>query len=199
MSIDNQYVTFFIIKRNGKDVLYKRIMILIILSFIGFVMLFPDRERGTALHLLILFSFIILLLVASVKYQLLKEHDEIGNITLFPDCMQITKDDQTTELPIEQVDLIEFEFKGYANQPVIGQTIQSKKGLENFVTIKRQNYVERFEVLVTNQYKINVLDRLLDHYRIIGLTVLFKDKSSQDSENSLIARLLLSFRQFFNY
>ena len=62
------------------------------------------------------------------------------------------------------------------------------------MSITDENCTKKYEILITNKMKISIMDRLLSFYRQNGVVVKYADKSSIDSQNSLIARVLLAIR-----
>lgn len=138
---------------------------------------------------------IVLLIFFGVKLQLRQEHDEIGWLMMTYDYLIVKLGNDEIEYALDKTTTFLLELRGYAGEPIIGQWVGDKKGYDNFVSLTNAKGTERYEILVSNKMKIDIMDRLIDHYRRQGVVVKYIDYSSDDSKKSLLLRLLLAFRQ----
>ncbi|HTJ48374.1 MAG TPA: hypothetical protein VL443_02890 [Cyclobacteriaceae bacterium] len=196
-SIDNQYVSFSIIKRNNKRAVLSRIMLTLVSLFIIGIVLDMNMKQG---HLFMILSFIVLggMLITNIKFQLTKGYDETGTVTLMSESIQITDNTEIKEFLIQEVQLLKFKMNGYSGQPIIGKILNSKTGLNNYITIKTADLEMYFEILISNQYKIAIMERILNHYKVMGVEIDFKDLTFNDSQRSILLRFLNSLRYFFD-
>ena len=191
MGIENQYVSFLIIKRNKNGLIYNRAVLLLILALF-FVVSIPSNQ-GSTLKMVLFVAIILLLILVGIKKYGIKKYEEIGKVTLFPGSVQVIENNELNEILIEELDALAFAFSGYENQPVFARHGHSKDGLNNFITIRNKAYRRRFEVLVTNVHKIDILNRLLDHYQSLGIKNEFRDLYSRDAKMNIIAKFFLGF------
>lgn len=197
VGIDNQYVNFSIIKRNNRRAVLSRIMLALVALFIMGIILDMNMKQG---YLFLILSFIVLggMLIVNIKFQLMKGYDETGTVTLMPEGIQITENTEMKEFLIQEVKVLRFKMNGYVGQPIIGKILNSKTGLNNYITIKTADLEMHFEILISNQYKITIMERILDHYKVKGIEIDFKDGTFNDSLRSIFLRLLRSLHHFFD-
>ncbi len=154
---------------------------------------FGDKIPGSIMGLI--FVVLIGLLIFSViRLQLIQEYDELGWVMLACDYIVVKIGDEEIEYAIDQTTTLSLELRGYAGEPIIGQMFAHKKGYDNFISLTNSDGTGRYEILVSNTMKIDILERLTGHYRSQGVKVNYVDRSSDDSIKSLILRLLLAIR-----
>ena len=195
--IDNQYVNFSIIKRNNRRAVLGRIMFALVALFIMSLVLDLNITQS---RLFMTLSFIVLggMLITNIKYQLTKGYDETGMVTLMPEGIQITENTKVKEFLIKEIQLLKFKMNGYSGQPIIGKVLNSKTGLNNYITIKTADLEMYFEILISNHYKIAIMERILNHYKVLGVEIDFNDLMFNDSQRSILLRLLNSLHYFFD-
>jgi hypothetical protein len=191
--MENQFVNFKIIRRNDKGSRYRSSMLIVILSFFAFILIFdeptPRIITGTLLFLMIPF-----LIFCVIKLQLLKEYEEIGLLTMTAGSIVVKTEDGDAAYAIDRSTKLTIELNGYDGEPIIGEMLVSKKGYDNFVSLTNDTGAVRYEVLVSNQMKILILDRLVNYYRRHGVVVEYIDNSSDASRKSIKSRLLMAIR-----
>jgi len=153
-----------------------------------------DEPVPRIFTLIVMIASITIVLFCGIKLQLIQEHDDIGWLMLSTDYIIVKLGSEEIEYPISKATRLSLELRGYSGEPIIGEWLTSKKGYDNFMSITDENCTKKYEILITNKMKISIMDRLLSFYRQNGVVVKYADKSSIDSQNSLIARVLLAIR-----
>ncbi len=192
--IENQFVNFRVIRRNGKGNKYRWGSLCMIVLFLCFMLVY-DEPTPAVITGTLFCVLIVLLMFSAIKLQLLQEHDDIGWLMFRYEVIVLKIGDDELEYAIDETTALSFDLRGYAGEPVVGEVMSSKKGYGNFVSLTNGKGTARHEVLITNKMKISILDRLIGHYRSSRVKVRYNDSSCEDSKNSLILRLLLALRQ----
>lgn len=164
--IDNQWVRFQIIKPNPKAGKY------IAAGAIVFVATYLIGRFVFGLVEFFLEGLIgLVVIVLTVSAQYLKSYDSIGMVEFYSDAIVFIMGSNKKEFALKDISVINFKLIGIKGMPPEGSTSGMSNGTGNRVKLTTHNEVLEGEVLVSNEMKMRILERLFDYYEMQGIKI----------------------------
>jgi len=174
----DQHVIFKIVN-DFESIKTKRIKAVLIISIIMLLIGLPTLNyyfKNETINQSFAIIAFISIIISGFSYYLSNKTKTIGKIMLTETLISGDRDGQSFSETLSNIAQLDIKFTGFEGESTYHySSFHSRSGNENYLTIATKTGKATYQLYIENEMQVNILKRLLIHYKENGIQIWTKD------------------------